>query len=187
MRRFTLLFLCAVGCFGQSFGVGIKGGFGLNDSFSTGSGSKDYVVGPTFEIRLPFSLAIEADALYRPLNYNFLTVNPSGVTSASGSINTWEIPIVAKVHLHFPIVRPYVEAGPSFRALGNLGSVLSASSERLSDKGFTLGAGVEFKVPFLRLSPEIRYTHWGSDYHVPSIGAISSNQNQAELLLGVSF
>jgi len=180
LHRLALLFLFATGfaisAFGQSFGVGLKGGFGLTDSFSNTSGSKDYVIGPTFEIRLPFSLAVEADALYRPLN-----------ETSSTSISSWEIPVVAKYRFHAPIVRPYIEAGPSFRALGNLGIDLSSVGERLSDKGFTAGAGVEFKIPFIRIAPELRYTHWGADYNVPASGAIPSNQNQAELLVGVSF
>ena len=32
------------------------------------SASKNYVVGPMVELNLPFGLAVEADALYRPLN-----------------------------------------------------------------------------------------------------------------------
>jgi hypothetical protein len=179
---FLTLFVSASGLFGESFSVGLKGGVGLTDSFATdnplsGPGSKDYVIGPTFEIRLPFSLAVEADALYRPLHFD---------AAGSKSISSWEIPIVGKYRFHAPIGKPYVEAGPTFRALGNLGPVLSGSGERLSDKGFTIGAGIDFKVPFVRISPEIRYSHWGSDY--TSLGsAVTSNPNQAELLLGVSF
>jgi outer membrane protein W len=176
------------------YSVGLKGGLGLTDAFSSlpiaaggvtlTSGSKDYVIGPTFEIRLPFHLSVEADALYRPLHYNLWT---STQGSAQGNtISNWEIPIVAKYHFHAPVVKPYLEAGPSFRALGNLGYTLSSDDERLSDKGFTLGAGVDFKIPLVRISPEIRFTHWGSDSNVPA-GGPSTNQNQAEFLVGVSF
>lgn len=192
MRFILALLLFATGLFGQSFAVGIKGGVGLTDSFSTysvdgvaltGPGTKDYIVGPTFEIRLPFSLAVEADALYRPLHFD--TLQGYGSTG-SYSINTWEIPIVGKYRFHAPVGKPYVEAGPVFRALGNLGAVVSGSSEKLAQKGFTIGGGIDFKVPFVRISPEIRYSHWNSDF--TALGAaVSSNQNQAELLLGISF
>jgi opacity protein-like surface antigen len=184
--HFLTLFVSATSLFGQTFSVGLKGGLGLTDSFLTdsidgnplsGPGSKDYIIGPTFEIRLPFSLAVEADALYRPLHFD---------ASGSQSITSWEIPIVGKYRFHAPVGKPYVEAGPTFRALGNLGPIVSAASEKLSEKGFTLGAGIEFKVPFLRISPEIRYSHWGADN--TSLGnVVTSNQNQAELLVGVSF
>ena len=186
------LFFCATSLFSQTFSVGVKGGLGLTDSFTTdsidgnplsGPGAKDYVIGPTFEIHLPFSFAVEADALYRPLH--FTAFQQSSFTGGQ-SINSWEIPVVAKYRFHAPLVKPYVEAGPTFRALGNLGPVLSGSGERLSDKGFTIGAGVDFKVPFLRISPELRYSHWGTDN--TSLGSVvNSNQNQAELLVGVSF
>jgi opacity protein-like surface antigen len=186
------IFISANTLFGQSFSVGLKGGLGLTDSFAadsidgnplTGPGSKDYVIGPTFEIRLPFSLAVEADALYRPLHFNALQQS----SSAGGqSITSWEIPIVGKYRFHSPFVKPYVEAGPTFRALGNLGPVVSAFNEKISEKGFTIGAGVDFKIPFVRISPEIRYSHWGADN--TSLGnVVTSNQNQAELLVGVSF
>ncbi len=194
MKRllFLTLFVSSTGLFGQTFSVGLKGGLGLTDSFSSdsidgnplsGPGSKDYVIGPTFEIRLPFSLAVEADALYRPLH--FTAFQASSFTGGQ-SITSWEIPIVGKYRFHAPLVKPYVEAGPTFRALGNLGPVVSGFSEKISEKGFTVGAGVDFKVPFVRISPEIRYSHWGADN--TSLGSVvTSNQNQAELLVGVSF
>jgi hypothetical protein len=194
LKRFLFLavLVSAGSLFGQTFSVGLKGGLGLTDSFLTdsldgnpvtGPGSKDYVIGPTFEIRLPFSLAVEADALYRPMHFDAFQ---QSTFTGGQSIASWEIPIVGKYRFHAPIGKPYVEAGPTFRALGNLGPVVSAFNEKFSEKGFTLGAGVDFKIPFVRISPEIRYSHWGADNTSPG-NVVSSNQNQAELLLGVSF
>ena len=80
------------GIAGLKFTVGVKGGFPLTDPYDdvqrlgmyqqtpvedlfwitptieTGSKSKDYVVGPTLKLFLPFHLSVEADGLYRPIS-----------------------------------------------------------------------------------------------------------------------
>jgi hypothetical protein len=179
------------------FSFGIKGGFPLIDPLSDGtfnsvdvvthvfSASKNYVVGPMVELNLPFGLAVEADALYRPLN---LTTEAQIVSSSLASrvsvdVNSMEFPILLKAHfLHTPIVKPYVEAGPIFRY------VLS-KVQYVSNTGFALGAGVDFKLPLLRIGPELRYSHWGSDSASPALNVSlpPSNKNQVEFLIGLSF
>jgi hypothetical protein len=53
---------------------------------------------------------------------------------------------------------------------------------RQSDAGLVIGGGVYVKVPFVRLSGELRYTRQTvSDF------ASISNLNQAEVLFGVHF
>jgi hypothetical protein len=141
--------------FGQHlFSFGVKGGFPLTDPLSEGtfnstdeviqgfSASKDYVVGPMIELNLPFGLAVEADALFRPLNVTTeTTLNPSTTASRlSVDVNSMEFPIMLKAHfLHAPIVKPYLEAGLAFRY------VLS-KVQYLSNTGFALGAGVDFSL-----------------------------------------
>ena len=83
--------------------------------------------------------------------------------------------------LHTPIVKPFAEAGPSFRW------VESPLDHDLSDRGFTLGAGVEVKLLRLRVTPEVRFTRWGSDHNVNLTFPLQSGQNQAEFLAGFSF
>jgi hypothetical protein len=86
-----------------------------------------------------------------------------------------------KYHLGFPIVKPFIEAGPSFR------HVKQFSGTELSTKGFAAGIGVEAKALFIRVAPEFRYTHWGSDS--PASGGFNppSHSNQLEFLVGISF
>lgn len=202
--RFRNLFLISAliapfSAFAQSpfpLSLGVKGGAALTDAFSdrttggngitthTFSQKKDYVVGPMLEVRLPLGLSVEADALYRPLNLTSVFTGPAGSSTGPGTVNSWEFPIVAKYHLSFPIVKPYIEAGPSFRHV----SEFSGDSPHLSTKGFALGAGVELKLLVIRVAPEIRYTHWGGDSN-PSPSAFNpgSHSNQAEFLLGISF
>jgi hypothetical protein len=180
------------------FSFGVKGGFPLTDPLSDDtfnsvdvvthvfSASKNYVVGPMVELNLPFGLAVEADALYRPLNLTTetqLVSSPSLVNRLSVDVNSMEFPILLKAHfLHTPIVKPYVEAGPIFRY------VLS-TVQYVSNTGFALGAGVDFKLPLVRIGPELRYSHWGSDSTSAALNVSlpPSNKNQVEFLIGLSF
>jgi hypothetical protein len=203
MRRLILLtslLLCPV-AFGQHlFSFGIKGGVPLTDPLTEGtfsnfagvdevtqvfSASKNYVIGPMVELNLPFGLSVEADALYRPLNLTTLTelLPQSSESRLSTDVSSMEFPILAKYHfLHLPVVKPYVGAGPIFRYVGSQVPYLSKS-------GFALGGGVDFKLLLVRISPEIRYSHWGHDSASPllNVSLPPSNQNQAEFLIGLSF
>jgi hypothetical protein len=174
--------------------VGLKGGVPWTDAFSdfnthgidtvahSFSDSKNYAIGPMVELNLPFSLSVEVDALYRPLNLTTETaVIPQPLRRTSTDINSWEFPILGKYHfLHVPIVKPYLEAGPIFRHVG-------AEASYLSQSGVALGAGVDFKLLLLKVTPEIRYARWGSDGAGSSSFPFPSNRNQTEFLIGVSF
>lgn len=177
------------------FSLGVKGGVATTEAFSdttqsgpgitqrTFSDSKDYIVGPMVELRLPFGIGAEVDALYRPLHLTTQINNSlTGTFSTSSTTSSWEFPILAKYRVGFPLLHPYIEAGPSFRRLGgNLDSYMSTV-------GVTAGVGVELNALLLRVAPEFRYTHWGSD-STPNPGVIHapSNQNQVEFLVGLSF
>jgi hypothetical protein len=212
MKRLTLIFsitsaLLAPLAHAQHISVGVVGGVpfsgGLSDFTSHGvdtvahtfSNSNDFLVGPMIDIRLPLSLGIEADALYRPINVTTdFQVVPNPAIRTSRNPATWEFPILGKYRLPFlPVVKPFVEAGPSFRAR-------SSSVSFLSSKGFTMGAGIEVKILRVRIAPALRYTHWGSG--APGNAAIllsgagttvvtssgnPSNQDQGEFLIGFSF
>lgn len=194
------LFCCVVGTASAQFpvSVGVKGGVALTDAFEdntftypntlTGtvvihnySPSKDWLVGPFVELRLPFGLGVEADGLFRQVH--FATVDPGVSTPFQIQSNTWEFPILAKYRFKLPVVRPYVDAGPSFRTTAN-----TFSGSTLSHHGFAAGVGVDIKALVLHVSPEIRYTRWGSDT-IPAgaAGPPYSNLNQVEFLVGISF
>jgi hypothetical protein len=191
----SLLFL-SVGAFAQlPFGLGIKAGVPITDGVSTAElapnsfahpDSHNYIVGPMAEIRLPFHLAVEADALYRPLNVTTTTTNGTGIVATTSSdYSTWEFPILAKYRFGFPILHPYIEAGPSFRTT-------ASRIDNFSNNGVTVGAGVEVSALLLRIAPEFRYTHWSSDSETAVTELVtqtpfSSKQDQVEFLVGFSF
>ncbi len=99
MHRLTLILLACsfTTAFAAEhiFSFGIKGGVPLTDAFTdtttrgvdvithTFSNTKNYVIGPTVELSLPFGFAVEADALYRPLN---LTTDITVVPAAAGAL-----------------------------------------------------------------------------------------------------
>jgi len=182
--------------YAQHITIGVKSGIPLTDAFSDNSvmgvdtfvhsfsQSKDYVIGPIIELGLPLGFAVEADALYRPLNLTVdSTVLPQPTMRSVTDITSWEFPILGKYYFfHTPGLHPYVEAGPIFRAAGHDASYLSNS-------GVALGGGVNIQIWKLRIMPELRYERWGHDATVSTVGAIAfpSNVNQAEFLIGIGF
>src|SRR5580692_2120784 len=93
------------------FSFGVKGGFPLTDPLSDDtfhsvdvvthafSASKNYVIGPMVELNLPFGLAVEADALYRPLNLTTetqLVSSPSLVNRLSVDASSMYLPVLLK-------------------------------------------------------------------------------------------
>lgn len=195
MKAAVLLFIFTLCAPAQHLSFGIKGGFPLSDAFRTGTKTdtagnvlhyaaetRRYTVGPMAELQLPMGIGIEADALYRPLRYSWLTQTAPGTLFerlADGS--AWDFPITGKFRLPSPVLKPYGELGVAFRGLtGGTGGDLNSQSK----KGFVLGAGIELNAPFVRLAPELRYTRWGAN-GIP--GLLVANQNQAEFLIGLSF
>jgi hypothetical protein len=219
----STLFLAASVYAQLPISIGVKGGVGLTDAFQsttvtgistfminpgagvatitntlhTYSASKDYIVGPFVELRLPFGLAAEFDGLYRPLSLAASSTQSNGQNlSASQRFGSWEVSALGKYRFrHAPVVKPFVSVGPAFRitASSNSSSGLPNGISFLSTPGISAGGGLELKLLLLRIAPELRYTHWGSDstttfpnFTSPS-AVFRSNQNQVEFLLGISF
>jgi opacity protein-like surface antigen len=209
MRFLLLLFVGAVAAFPQSIGFGLKGGMPFTDftnAVSSGTinwtdNTRNYIVGPTIELRLPFGLAIEADALYRRFNYNQYIGGTTGTTHVSTSGNAWEFPLLAKYRFKVPIARPFIAGGLAWDTLSGLtqsvrnavastGVISSSHPNELNQTtttGFVLAGGVDVKLLFLHIAPEIRYTRWGAKHFLDPNGGLNSNQNQAEFLLGITF
>src|SRR5580658_4644028 len=127
MRRlFVLGGLCAASASAQSiFSIGVIGGAPFTDvvnatnqnNFSFVSTSTNFTVGPSFQVNLPMSFRIEADALYRPCGFTATsTVPPPFATSvrpANVSGSDWTFPILAQYRFKTPVVKPFVEVGVS--------------------------------------------------------------------------
>lgn len=178
MRHLWFLCLAGSAALGGPLGAGFKVGVpvtGLvmssdNDSGAFPSRGGRWVVGPTVELRLPLGLGIETDALYRSVK------NPPG--------GSWEFPILAKYRV--PVrgrVAPFLVGGGSFER----NELLRAAQvgPATTTTGFVAGGGMEARVRWLRLSPEVRYTHWTGDFGFR--GANLTHRDEVEFLVGVAF
>ena len=181
MNRILLVCLLAAPvAFAQNFSFGVKGGVPLANSLkvidtATYTSSKSpFVLGPAVELHLPLWLGVEADLLYRRLQYT------SGANSRTTG-QAWEVPLLAKYRAPGVLLRPYVAAGYSFRRLA-----LTELSGPFTT-GPTLGGGLELHVLRVRFSAEIRYTRWGSSSFKAALGGLATQLNQADLLLGIMF
>lgn len=203
--RLVLLFLVgSMSAFAQPFSAGIKAGVPLTDflnatqsgTFSYTAPTQRYIVGGVAEVRLPLGFGVEFDALYRRLHYIgsgtlmevFATSNTTG--------NNWEFPLLLKYRFHFPVVRPYVDAGAAWDTLTGLKQTVAETSgfsstpselKKNTTMGFVVGAGVDIHAIVLHISPEIRFTRWNSAQISDSAGLLRSNRNQAEFLVGFTF
>jgi hypothetical protein len=104
MRLWFLLMASGVTAFSQPFGFGVRAGVPLNDFVSTvqspnfgfNSTTNRYIIGPMAELRLPFGLGVEVDALYRHFNFHGTTISPTGTLFTSANSGAWEFPVLAK-------------------------------------------------------------------------------------------
>ena len=208
--RSVFLFLLGAACAcSQPVSVGVKAGVPLTDFFNTvqnvsSSVPNRYIIGAMAELRLPFGLGVEVDALFRHLNYQdqFLST-PTITTTDHTTANSWEFPLVLKYRFPTRIARPYVESGVAWDTLSGVTDTvtqtvfptLSSSSQSTSNPaslthntttGFVIGAGLDVHALVIHISPEIRYTRWASP-HFNLNGVLNSNQNQAEFLVGITF
>ena len=107
MRLLFLLLAGAAGAFCQPFSFGVKAGVPLTD-FLTAAESQNvsyftttnrYIFGVTAELRLPFGLGVEVDALYRHLNYQ----ESSGTIATGTTASDFEFPLLGKYR--FPMIK----------------------------------------------------------------------------------
>jgi len=209
MKSFLLILLGCASLAAQPISVGVKGGLPLTefvDTFSDGGvtlrSSNHLIIGPSVELRLPGGIGVELDALYRRFNYNANSSVVNSILHIDTSGNHWEFPLLLKKRLggEGP-VHPFVAAGFSFSKLSGLKSVvtnpqstltLNQPAELKNDfaTGVVIGGGIDIKALLIHIIPEIRFTRWNRDQIDGTIiptRSLSSNRNQAEFLIGVTF
>lgn len=201
MRRISFLVALAMASAGlvsaQLVSVGGLGGVRLTDGFSHDDESRNYVVGGSVEVRLPAGFAVEADALYQRLRgtTSLLTSDPAVSTFiARERGNSWEFPAYVKYYFrsHNAPWQPFVGSGFAFRTVSfhtdlsgfNVPNLLYGNPHYDFRSGLGVGAsivaGIRFHYGPVHFLPQVRYTRWGD-------GGNNINENEATLLLGVSF
>jgi opacity protein-like surface antigen len=205
MRFAFLLFCGAASAFAaHPFAVGVKGGVPLTDfvntarsgNFSYFAHTNRYIIGGQAELRLPFGLGIEFDALYRHVNFSGSGTAGGVTANLTTTANAWEFPLLIKYRFPGVVVRPFIDGGAAWETLTGVKQFVSSispvpigSTATLRDKtavGYVAGAGLDIKIG-IRLQPEIRYTRWGAKHFLDPNGLFRSNQNHAEFLLGITF
>jgi hypothetical protein len=176
----ALLTLAAVPVWAQSISVGVRAGVPLSDAFEAVPGAVTFqnlphrwTAGPTLELRLPLSLGLTFDALYSRVEYERL----DGQGRESGG--QWDFPLMLRYRAGVGPVRPFVAGGGTFNAITDVSAPTSNAA------GVVLGTGVEVKIPFVRITPEIRYTRRFSDQL--DLDGLRSNRNQFVFLTGITF
>jgi hypothetical protein len=175
----------------QPVSLGVIGGSSLTQDFQNRSFGNPvlatyhstplrWIAGGIVEVRLPKHLAVEVDGLYHDLAF---TIEGFGSGLELLHVVTWEVPVLAKYRVSLPrfspsMVKPFIEAGPTFRAAYNLNGALPSSH------GFAAGAGAEVHAWKLRIAPQVRYVRWARDgsHIIPR-----TVPDQAQLLVGISF
>lgn len=202
----------------QPFSAGIKAGVPLTDFLDAAEGGNigdmfeytsttaRYIVGGTAELRLPLSFGVEFDALYRHLSYSSVEATVPASITGSTTGSDWEFPLLLKYRFHFPVVRPFLDAGVAWDTLAGLHQSLASISaipvpgttststtssprelKQNTTMGFVVGGGVDIHAIVLHISQEIRFTRWNSSQINASSGLLHSNLNQAEFLVGFTF
>lgn len=182
MRSLLLTLFFPIPVFGQIFSFGGIAGTPLTDVTQTTTiaginylrKSTLFTIGPSLQVNLPGGFRVEIDALYRPVAYQIATANVSAAQ--------FNFPVLLQYHIgKYPLIKPYAEAGFSFDTLTDLQHA-AATITKTTNAGLVLGFGADIKVPFIRLSPEIRYTRqFFTDF------LQISQLNQAEVLVGIRF
>jgi hypothetical protein len=190
----------AINAHAELFSAGILGGAPFTDVVSAVNQnnlafvpkSTNFTVGPAFQMNLPLSLRVEVDALYRPYSFTATSTVPAPFATSIAPINVsasqWRFPILGQYRFTYPVVKPFIEAGVSFEHLANISAAAQTITSgpghllQQSHAGVVLGGGIDVKIPFVRISGELRYTHQSSaDFQD------LSNLNQAEVLVGIHF
>ena len=137
------------------------------------------------DVRLPLGFGLEFDALYKRFDQSGGSVR-GGTATKNGT--SWEFPLLGKYRFGSSRVKPYIEAGVSFDHLAGYLVTFRTLPGPPSDQpeisttrtGFAVGAGVEVKLPVVRISPGVRFSHWGDRFPVPSA-------NVMDFLVSITF
>ncbi|MEO5926413.1 MAG: outer membrane beta-barrel protein [Bryobacteraceae bacterium] len=205
-------FGAALSSYAQAVSIGVKGGVPITDAFETTKGNsaayatntKRYIVGPTVQFNLPARFSIEIDALYKRLGYQYDQSLTNQTVYAKTVANSWEFPALIKFAILPGPVTPFVSVGGSVRHISGIKQIrdtvnaglapvrveVNSATEfnKRNDVGAVFAGGLEFKIGHVRVTPELRYTRWGSEnFRDPINALLHTNRNQGDFLMGFSF
>ena len=211
MRTLLVFFAGCLAASAQIVSVGVKGGTPLTDFLDAArnnqvdyfTNTNRYIVGASFELHLPFGLGVEADGLYRHLNYASTSLGVDTSTQESTTASDVEFPLLVKYRFPTKGVRPFLDGGVAFDKLAGVkqfitNTVLPAVQNKTttsnpaelhnsSTEGFVIGGGLDIKLLVIHILPEVRFTRWNAQHFFDVNGLLHTNVNQGEFLLGINF
>ncbi len=193
--------------YGQRVSYGVMGGAStLEPTQASQDESRRYVVGAALEVSLFRGFAVETDFFYRHNGFSDQFNDVSGIFSGASVVpisasdrfrlDVFELPVVGKYYfLRDAKVQPFVLTGFSFRkAFSNVDSSTTYSNNGVvsptnssssfwtpTNVGATVGAGLNWRLGPISVSPQFRYTFWGA---TPNVGL---SKQQADVLVGITF
>jgi hypothetical protein len=215
IRILLALFLLSV-CANAQFQFGVEAGVPLTDTLSAtqsqpialdaySSQTKLLLIGPTVGFNLPWRFRIEADALYQRINYEHTFLLCSSLENcpnyyqnfSSSRADRLQFPLLLQYQLKIPLLKPFVEAGPSFSLIRHgqneflehanyllvpgESQTFRYATAQLSElqhpvvAGVVAGIGLEFHPAFFHIRPELRYTRWGTSQFSAASGYRSTD------------
>jgi len=146
-------------------GFSVETGFGEGfPAYSTRNPLRPVIVGPHMEFLWTEHWGLSGAATYRPIRVDTRTVGhfpgPGGVPREVDIRDTftaavlWQFPVLVKYRFSGDRLRPFLEAGPSFRLPQDYNG-------NLSSMGVTIGAGVDFRWKEVHIEPGLRFSHFG--------------------------
>ncbi|MCS7314297.1 MAG: hypothetical protein NZ554_02395 [Bryobacteraceae bacterium] len=188
---------------------GLKLGWPATDAFKSQSwpggkyeaASGRWVLGPVFELMLPWRLSVEADLLHRSVEYRSQGPGESLVTTG----RVWTLPLMGRLRLSDRWVAPVVGGGlvwQRFTGLKQTGTEPAGALPRQpvavhrnwprelvnkTPRGYVFALGLEGNLLGPRFIPELRYTRWRTDAFRMPDGSALSGRNQFEFILGLMF
>jgi hypothetical protein len=125
---------------------------------------RPFIIGPHIEFLWTEHWGLNGAATYRPMRVNTRTEGlfpgPGGIPREVDIRDTstravlWQFPVLVKYRFSGDRLRPFLEAGPSFRLPQDYNG-------NLSSFGGTIGAGVDFRWKALHIEPGLRFSHFG--------------------------
>ena len=161
--------------------IGVVGGLNFEslDDLDAGEASANFESSTGYHVGLAFNrdfavLGLRLSGIYRRVGEYEFAGEQGG--SESFSLSTIEVPLDLKYRLSLPLVTPYAMAGPQVSfpigdGSGELGDDFEDNLEDVNLSG-NVGAGVEFNLAGVRLTPELRYEFgvtsiFGDDFEIP--------------------
>jgi hypothetical protein len=159
--RLVIVLLVPCTVMAQTVSLGLKGGIPLTQAFETAnfdtgpgrggltrinytSRAKRYTVGPTVEVSLPLGLALEFDALYKRLDYNFSSAlsTPSTLGTRTEEdhniVSRWDLPLLLKYK-----IRPFASHTP-FSAAVSIQTTSSTPRKSLREALYPVAVAPSF-------------------------------------------